>query len=132
MHTNYTNKKLIYPQLSYLITGICFSVHNALGRFAREKQYCDLIEKELKNLNLPHEREYVFKDSGNRIDFIIDDKIILEVKAKSALLKEDYYQTQRYLQALDKKLGMLINFRNRYIKPKRIVRIDTIAKSKFV
>ena len=50
MNTNYTNKnnKLIFPELSYLLVGICFDVHNVLGRFAREKQYSNLIELRLK------------------------------------------------------------------------------------
>lgn len=130
MNTNDTNK-LIYPELSYTLTGICFSVHNKTGRFAREKQYCDLIEEKLKELKIPYEREYSTKD-GNRIDFLIDGKIILAVKAKRIVLKEDFYQLQRYLQSLNKKLGLIVNFRNRYLKPIRIVRIDTDAKKKFL
>lgn len=132
MDTNDTNEKLIHPELSYLVAGICFDVHNRLGRYAREKQYCDLIEEKLKESKIPYKREYVLANSGNKIDFLIDEKIILEAKAKRFLLKEDYYQTQRYLQALDKRLGLLVNFRHRYLKPQRVVRIDTSAKTKFV
>ncbi|PIU75306.1 MAG: GxxExxY protein [Candidatus Portnoybacteria bacterium CG06_land_8_20_14_3_00_39_12] len=132
MHTNDTNKKLIYPELSYLIAGICFEAHNQLGRYARERQYCDFVEKRLKELKIQFSREYIVGKTGNKIDFLLDDKIILEVKAKRFILKEDYYQLQRYLQILDKKLGLLVNFRNRYLKPIRIVKIDTNAKSKFV
>jgi len=54
------------------------------------------------------------------------------VKAKPLILKNDYYQTQRYLQALNIKLALLINFRNRYLKPIRVIKIDTGAKKKFV
>ena len=75
MNTTDTNgkEKLIYPELSYKIVGILYQVHNQLGRFAREKQYCDLIEKLLIDLKIPYIREYVFSDSGNRVDFIIDE-----------------------------------------------------------
>jgi len=133
MHTNNTNKeeKLIYPELSYTITGVCFEIHNKLGRYSREKQYRDAIAEKLGEINIPYKKEFNVKDTGNIIDFIIDDKIILEIKAKRFITKEDYYQIQRYLQILKIKLGLLINFHNRYLKPIRVIRIDTQAKTKF-
>ena len=57
--------------------------------------------------------------------------MVLELKAKKVITKDDYYQIQRYLQMLNIKLGLLVNFRNRYLKPIRVVRIDTDARSKF-
>ncbi len=94
MDTN--RNKIIYPELSYTLTGILFSIHNEIGPFGREKQYGDLIEKKLK--------------------------------AKRLITKEDYYQTQRYLQESRIDLALLINFRNKYIKPIRIVRIEKPSK----
>jgi len=40
------NNKLIYPELSYLINGILFAVHNEIGQYAREKQYSDYIDQD--------------------------------------------------------------------------------------
>lgn len=125
-------QKLICPRLSYILTGICFEVHNELGRYAREKQYSDAIERKLIEANIPYKKEYNVKNTGNIIDFIIENKVILELKAKRLITKEDYYQTQRYLQTLNIKLGLLVNFRNRYLKPIRIIRIDTETKNKFL
>lgn len=133
MHTNDTNSaKIIYPKLSYTITGICFSVHNELGRFSREKQYCDLLEKKFMEAYVPFLREKRVGKTGNIVDFIVDKKVALEIKAKKFLLKDDYYQIQRYLQATHLRLGFLINFQDRYLKPKRIVRLDTDARNRFV
>jgi len=120
--------KLIYPELSYKITGILFTTHNELGRFCNEKQYSDTIEGHLKKLEIKYEREKTLprsskyeKEGRNKVDFLIDDKIILEIKAKRLLLKDDYYQVRRYLSALNERLGLLVNFRDKYIKPRRIL-----------
>ena len=52
---------------------------------------------------------------------LIPDKIILEIKAKRIIGREDYYQTKRYLTTLNKKLAIVVNFRDKTIKPKRII-----------
>ena len=123
MHTNDTNKKkkLIYPELSYIITGICFNVHNQLGRYAREKQYGDLLEEKLKEIKIPYKREFRIEKTGNTIDFLIDNKMILELKTKPMILKEDYLQMQRYLKAADLKLGLIVNFRSQSVTIKRVI-----------
>jgi GxxExxY protein len=113
--------KVIFPELSYAITGICFEVHNQIGRFAKEKQYGNLLEELLRERNIIYLREYRVQQTGNIVDFLIEDKIIIEIKAKRFILKQDFYQTQRYLTASNLKLGLIVNFRNRYIKPIRIL-----------
>ena len=123
--------ELIYPELSYTLNGILFSVHNEIGQYAREKQYSDAIEVKLKEKSLPYKRELRVSDSGNIIDFVIDNKVLLELKAKRMLVKEDFNQTQRYLQETQLRLGLLVNFRNQYIKPIRIVKIDTQNQRNF-
>lgn len=120
--------RLIYPDLSYKVNGVLFSVHNELGRFYNEKQYADCIESYLKKSGLKYEREKILPPSfeeelkgRNKVDFLIEDKIILEIKAKRLLIRSDYFQVKRYLKALNKKLGILVNFHQRYIRPQRVL-----------
>lgn len=124
-----TNKnvtdKIIYPELSYTITGILFETQNELGNFAREKQYGDLIEQKLKERDISYKRELPISNSGNILDFLIEDKIILELKSVRIFTKENYRQVQNYLQSTGIKLGLLVNFRSKYLKPERIIRIDS-------
>ena len=122
---------LIYPELSYKLNGILFSTHNEVGCYAREKQYGDILQRKFEEQNINFQREIIIGNSGNIVDFIIDKKILLELKAKRTLVREDFEQTQRYLQETQLKLGILVNFRNQYLKPKRVVKIDTQNKSKF-
>ena len=125
MDTNPSHSQnIIYPELSYQITGLLFAVHNELGRFAREKQYADLLEIKLREAKIAHKREISISDSGNILDFIIEDKIILELKAVRMLTREHYRQIQNYLQQTHCKLGLLVNFCSEYLKPVRCIRID--------
>jgi len=124
---------IIYPELSYEINGILFAVHNEIGRFANEKQYSDAIEIRLQKSNIKFEREKVLPPSfqnetegRNKVDFLIENKIILELKAKRFLTRDDYYQVRRYLQSLNKKLGIIVNFQQKYIRPQRI--LNSLAK----
>ena len=126
MATNNTiSEKVLHPELSYLMTGILFAVHNELGQYAREKQYGDLIEAKLKEAKISYKRELSIASSGNILDFVVDNKIVLELKSARILTKEDYRQIQNYLQQTDIKLGILVNFRPKYLKPVRIIRIDS-------
>lgn len=116
--------KVIFPELSYIITGILFSVHNELGPYETEKHYGNAVEKKLKGIKLPYSREVRVSDSGNILDFVIDSSIALELKCVRQLTGENYRQIQNYLQQTNLKLGILVNFRNKYLKPARIIRID--------
>ena len=124
MQTKNVGEKVIFPELSYTVNGILFSVHNELGRFAREKQYGDLLENKLKEISLSYKRELSISDSGNIADFIIDNKILIEIKATRFLTKDSYRQTQNYLQQTGFKLGFLVNFRSEYLKIVRIINIE--------
>lgn len=124
-----SNKNLIYPQLSYEISGILFRVRKDLGVFKNEQQYCDAIENALQQAKIPYQRELLLPPSfdnehkRNRVDFLIDDKIVIEVKAKPFITKNDYFQTKRYLESLGKELAILVNMKRYYINPKRILNV---------
>lgn len=121
-------REVIYPQLSYAICGLCFKVHNELGRFKTERSYADGLEQLLKENNIIYVREsalpIAFKGEAERRnipDFLIDDKIIVDLKAKRIITRSDYYQMRRYLDTADKKLGLIINFQQKYLSPKRVL-----------
>jgi GxxExxY protein len=122
MGTNVTNEKILYKELSYKLTGIFFDVHNKLGRFLSERQYSDEVEKYLKQGGVEYKREFEISGDikGNRVDFLIEGKIIVDIKAKRIITRDDYYQMLRYLKVGRLKLGMIVNFRNTYLKPKRM------------
>lgn len=95
-----------------------FKVHHSLGRFKNEKQYADALEQLLKENASRYKREVALLKSFKREkfrrnipDFLIDDKIILDIKAKRLITKEDYFQMRRYLSSYEKKLGIIVNFR---------------------
>lgn len=121
-------ENILYPDLSYKIYGICFSIHNRLGRYRNEKQYGDALGELLKNNKINYAREkslpQFFKGEaqGRSIpDFVIENSIIIDLKAKRLISKEDYFQMKRYLVSYNKKLGLIINFRQKYLYPKRIL-----------
>lgn len=121
--------EFLYGDETYKLRGILFAVHNELGRFAKEKQYCDKAEEHFKLKPVPYLREPNIGDTLDRPDFIVWDLIVLEFKAKPFLQKEDFEQTQRYLNQTKLKLGILVNFRAKYLKPQRILNINHLQES---
>jgi len=125
-------KTLVLPELSYKICGLLFKVHNSLGRYCNEKQYSDAFEHLLIEKRIKYEREKYIpisfegeKQGRNKVDFIFNDRLIVELKSKRTLLKEDYYQVKRYLISFKKQLGLLVNFRDKFLKPRRILNSQT-------
>jgi len=117
-------KTIVLKDLSYKIVGLLYEVHRTLGRFCRERQYGDSFEKLLIREKMEFIREYPIEIAGrksNFVDFFIDGKLLLEIKAKPYLTKEDYFQMKRYLEATGIELGLLVNFRNIYLKPRRVL-----------
>lgn len=121
MKPSTAKKEFLYGDLTFVIRKHLFKVHNELGMYAREKQYADLLERQFLEFQIPYGREVSVGDTGNILDFVIDDKVILELKAKPFLLREDYDQIKRYLNILNFCLGIIVNFRTKYLSPKRIL-----------
>lgn len=126
--TNHTNT-IIYPELSYLIMGILFEVSNKLGNKYQEKHYQRAIETKLKATKIKFKREVpiiVTFDGAElgkfKIDFIIENKIVLETKTVWRLTPSDLKQVLRYLEATKLRLGILANFRHKLLEYRRIVR----------
>ena len=104
-------------------------VHRYLGKGFNEIVYKDAIENELRAKNIDFSREQEFKITYKNIilphnyyaDFVIDNKIILEVKAIEILTSSHIKQVLNYLAASKLKLGLLVNFGEDSLTHKRII-----------
>ena len=109
---------MIYPELSRTILGIAMQLHREMGCGFREKVYQDAFEVLLKENNIPYEKEkhisLVFHgvelEHDFFYDFLIDDKIGVELKAVSEIMGEFEAQIINYLHVSNHKLGLLVNF----------------------
>lgn len=109
--------QLLYAQESFLIRGSCFAIYEKFRNTQKESIYQKSLAAELKNKGLVVEREKqlpVFhlgvKVGVYTPDLIINDKIILELKTKPFLHRDDIKQFWYYLKNSEFKLGFLINF----------------------
>lgn len=123
--------ELIYPELSYQIMGVLFKVHNKLGNMQKEVYYQRAVEEELKAQKISYERELSvdLKYEGGKIgkhviDFVIDGKILLELKTVDYLKPHHLNQTLSYLKDLNLKLGIIANFRKERLQYKRVIHPD--------
>jgi GxxExxY protein len=120
---------LIYKEESFRIIGKCFEVHNNLGPGFLEIVYKDALEYEFKNADIPFEREVEYEVNYKDIilphkfyaDFVVFDKIILEVKGVSGLADEHIAQTINYLKVSGNKLGLLVNFGELKLNFRRLI-----------
>lgn len=121
---------LLYPELSYKIVGSAFDVYNELGSGYHEKYYQKALAEAFKKNNLLFKEQlicsifYNGKVIGKRIlDFLIDEKIIVEIKKGSRFSKSNIDQVLEYLRTNNLRLAILINFGNDSVVFKRIVNL---------
>ena len=121
--------KLIYKEESYQIIGKCFEVHNNLGAGFLEIVYKDALEYEFRKAGIPYEREKEYTVNYKDIilphkfyaDFVVFDKIILEIKAVSGIADEFVAQAINYLKVSGNQLALIVNFGELQLNYKRIV-----------
>jgi GxxExxY protein len=109
--------KVIHKELSYKIVGILFEVYNELGYGYKEKYYekalmAALNEQEIKfETQVPFILKFKEKIIGrNYLDFLIEDRIVLEIKKGKHFSKNNLDQVKQYLKITKLKLAILANF----------------------
>ena len=123
-------KELIYKEECYKIIGLCMEVHNNLGPRFLEIVYKDALEYEFRKAGIPFEREKEYDVNYKEIvlphkfwaDFVVFDKIILEVKAVSGIADVIIAQAINYLSVSKNKLSLIVNFGGLKLEYKRIVK----------
>lgn len=109
--------------------GCCFKVYNELGPGLLESVYEAVLGYELSKLNrkvqvqlpIPVVYEEVKLNLGFRLDMLVDQLVIVEIKSVEKLLPVHHKQLLTYLRLANKKLGLLINFNEEPLKIVRVV-----------
>lgn len=120
--------QLLYAELTYKVRGSFFTVYNNLGYGHKEQVYQKALEIEFKRQNVPYKREvnvdvfYSDEVVGHyRPDFIIDGKILIELKAVEFMHKSFETQLIHYLKSTKFNVGVLVNFGSEKLYIKRLV-----------
>jgi GxxExxY protein len=116
-----------YEESTHKIIGAAMKVHSALGNGFQERIYQRALEIEMTYMGIPFERE---KEMGvfyrgervgiRRVDFFIEGKIMVEIKALVALDDVHLAQAMNYLEAYKMEIGLLLNFGAKSLQFKRV------------
>src|SRR4030042_5100550 len=114
--------------LSNRIIGLAIGIHKKLGPGFQEKIYQEALLKEFKKGGMEYEKQKVIRvdyegqSLGNqRIDLLVDEEIILEIKACTKIIPIHRDQVISYLKTANKRLGLILNFGRRRLEIKRVV-----------
>ena len=126
MTTNSTN--IIYRDLSYQIMGAIFEVHKELGPGFLESVYKKALLLELTGRGMKVDEEKVFaliykgkKVGTHRLDLIVEDRIVVELKTVERFAPHHAAQLLSYLKASGHRLGILVNFSKSKVESRRVV-----------
>ena len=124
-------KKTINDELTYKIIGCAMKVHSTLGNGFQEVIYqrALAIELEKEGLNFVREMKMeIFYDNiqigVRRVDFFVENEIMLELKAIIKLEDVHLAQAMNYCQAYNLPVGLLINFGNKRLEYKRVYNVN--------
>lgn len=116
-----------YSDITQKIIGCAMKVHNTLGNGFQEVIYQRALAIEMSKQRLSFVREmempifYENEEIGiRRVDFFVEGKIMVELKALTELEKVHLAQALNYLEAYKMEIGLLINFRNTKLEFKRL------------
>lgn len=121
--------KLLHRELSYKLRGIFFQIRNTYGPGQKENIYSNLLTEALKENKIPFIKEKSIniytpnkKVAGTyKPDFVIDNKIIVEIKSSSYTTRVDEKQLYYYLRNSNYEIGLLVNFSTPKLYIKRII-----------
>ncbi len=121
-----TDKDGLYKDLTYKIIGALYEIHNELGPVHKESVYHKAVAIELRNrkIDFKEEKSLAVTYKGQKIgvykpDFVIEDRVILELKAIPIIPKEMYNQIYYYIKGTKYKLVLLANFGTNRLTVKR-------------
>ena len=121
-------KVLEYEALTEKIIGCAIEVHKKLGPGFLESIYENalIIELQQKNLKVEQQREVLIKYDGmevgrHRLDLIVDDTVVVELKAVKNIEDIHFAIVKSYLKATGKEHGLLINFSKPVLEVKRVI-----------
>ena len=120
--------EILYPELSYNIVGAAMEVHRVLGSGFLEAVYQTALAEEMRRQKLCFREQarlpvaYKGVAVGEyQADFVVEDKIIPELKAVARLLDIHEAQAVHYLAATGLKLAILLNFGSESLEPRRVI-----------
>jgi GxxExxY protein len=118
---------MIYQELTHKIIGCAMKVHSTLGNGFQEVIYqrAMAIEMRMQGLEFAREMEMAIYYEGEeigtrRVDFVVEGKIMVELKAIIELNDSNLNQCRNYLEAYNLPVGLLINFGSNSLQYKRI------------
>ncbi|SHK10980.1 GxxExxY protein [Reichenbachiella agariperforans] len=116
-----------YKELTHNIIGAAMEVHKTLGNGFQEVIYQRALAIEMAEKNIAYSREYEMSiqykghDIGTRrVDFFVEDKIMVEIKAIINLEDVHLAQAMNYVEAYNLEIGLLINFGAKSLQFKRV------------